>query len=159
MSQDQWHCVGYGIETSPAEISPERMLAFFNGHREAYYRKNPESMKSRIFNVGKVMDEYNKKGKIDNDFADRVRDCTTNYGYGEIIAAIMSEETGIRFASTGTSVDGAEAVIFDPRYIWDYSEKEKTMTEEDIENIFEKYGMELYGCIPKVDYIDLVYRG
>ena len=159
MSQDQWHCVGYGIETSPAEISPERMLAFFDNHYAAYRRKNPASQARYGYDVVDVFEEYKEKKEIDDDFADRVRDCTTNYGYGEIIAAIMSEETGIRFASTGTSVDGAEAVIFDPRYIWDYSEKEKTMTEEDIENIFEKYGMELYGCIPKVDYIDLVYRG
>ena len=159
MSQDQWHCVGYGIETSPAEISPERMLAFFDNHYAAYRRKNPASLARYGYNVVDVFEEYKGKKEIDDDFANNVRECTCNYSYGEIIASIMEEETGVRFISTGTAYDEREAVVFAPDYVWAYSEKEKSLTKDDIETIFETYGMELYGRLPDVDYIDLTFRG
>lgn len=78
------------------------------------------------------------------------------YGLNGIIADIISEETNIRVEYRNGQDDGKEYIIFPETMPWWLNDIEKTLTEESLNEIFERYFKELkipckYGDI-KLEY-------
>ena len=156
MSWDMWHTYGYGIETNPAVIPKEKLIAFIKNHKQTIEDKDPRL--SFVLNV--TIAECESTDNISNEeFAEEIQACTDSGCYAEIIALVMSEETGIEFCSTGISDEGEEAVIFPRAYIWEYSDKEKQLNKDDIDNLFAEYTKELFKEETKPDFIDYVFSG
>ena len=79
---------------------------------------------------------------------------------GEMIAHVMTAETGIQFdlcqpdAECGTPA----AIIFQETYPWLLSEREKNLTQNEVESICERYRKEL-GIPDASDFLELEYFG
>lgn len=82
---------------------------------------------------------------------------TPNQGLYGVIADVMSKETGIRWEYYVADEDSDDAIILPRCFPWLYNEAEKTMTEEKLKEICNKYIAELGGqLIP--EYINLEYQ-
>ena len=142
MSWSMWHEEGLGFDTT--NVSIDKLKGFFKKHEEALH-------KIKLYND--LMEEI----KRDDIMIDKVREFTDNFTIGEIIAWVMTVETGIQFCSPGLSDDSEEAVLFTRCFPWEYNDREKTLTEDTVKEIMKPYSNEL--GIENIDFIDLTFSG
>lgn len=156
MSWDIWHVYGYGTPTDPTVIEENKMLDFIKKHKTSLEQTRPD-IANRLNQLFEDIAEEN--GEPDFDIGKAILETTYTNCYAEIIASIMTHETGITFDCTGLTDEGEEAVIFCPSYPWDNNAKEKDITINDLNTLFFKYMKELTDEPIKVDFIDYVFSG
>lgn len=61
-----------------------------------------------------------------------------NFGFATFLKNILNEITGINFTDC-EDFDGNGYLIYEPRYPWDLSEREKDISKEKIKEIYIKY--------------------
>ena len=143
---------GYGFEIHADE---KTIMEFVRKHSSTIVkRKN-----NRELELMEECHNGNYEG-IKEDYCDIECDLTGHGGLYAIISNIMTSETGIRFQYECGDCDcnSDESIMFCPVYPWQCNEKEKCLTEEQLEKIVNKYVEEL-GIITTVGYLEVEYFG
>lgn len=135
-----------------------------------------ESLRNFILNHGDIIKElvngtavldYAKNNSNDTfnpkeDFYDWENESTGDCGFYGIIADVMGRETGITFDfRTAYFVEDdceekKDFIIFEAGYPWMLNDIEKTLTLDNLTEIFQKYIGELGGNL-HVKFVELVY--
>ena len=153
MHWTMWHIYGPGFDVADAE--PDRIRNFLREHEPAL-AKEAEKIEDE---EGRTLHELLHDAAIsDSEFVDTLIDLEYKCGnVAPYIGCVMSEETGIRFDTPGTTEDGEDCVMFCPAMPWEYNEKEKPLTQDELFGLIQKYADEL-GVKFNPD-LDLVYDG
>ena len=152
MSWDMWHVYGYGFASDESKLSEDKLVEFAKNHLDSLRN-------AKYSNLEALRDYLNDLDAGADCSEETIREITDTNTAAEIISTAMSQETGIRFETTGLTDYGEEAVIFGPGYPWNFTEKEQGLTEEDLDNIVKKYTKELFGKPQKSEYIDYEFSG
>lgn len=153
MSMQEYHVKGVGFYTQ--DISGANLSKFlFRTHKDALNKIENYSL---AVNLRDLSSELASSPELDEEkILDYVRDCTDTITYAETICQVLSAELGIYLSHAGIDECDQEAVFFEPLYPWEYSQKERGLTRESLEELLEPYAKEL-GCI--VEDIELVFYG
>jgi len=127
MSFHTWSYTGIGFDV--AEANNDAIFNFLKNHEQSI----AEYLRDDIMAV--VNDEEPDFGELLE-----VNDTCT---ISSIIADIMSAETGIGFDYIGIGDDDEDAVMFLPCFPWEYSDKERALTREEIVKTMTSYAQEL----------------
>lgn len=131
MSWELWTVTGYGIDLS--ETGLDKTIMFIKKHMESTGHYKASIQRAFLDTQGKYADKV----------YDSLCECTDQVAAGDIIAEIIYNETGIPVYSTGVNEDCKEAILYPEKYPWEMTEKEKTLTEEAVHQMFERYAQEL----------------
>lgn len=144
MSWTMWHIYGTGFDLEKAEISAYKK--FINNHLASLQAATrPEYTNNLLQSLAN--DDITKDG---------IRETSNNWSIAEPVAIIMSYETNINFDSPGMTDDGEDCILFTAREPWDYSDTEKALTPETLNDTINKYASE-FGL--KAEDFDLIYSG
>ena len=149
MSFNTWNCEGFGFYTE--EIKPEALYSFLKNHpcESEYIKEFIKELDERMKEEGIEASDLD----IDDDFREGA-----DYCLASLIGPIIKEETGLKLGEYGLDDSDCEALLFIPRYPWEFSEGDlKITSEKDIAKLLDPYAEELgvSGC----QYIALTYSG
>jgi len=149
MSYSTWTTDGYGFCVDDIETTAEKLLAL-------------AAMKP---NVLKDIREYldcmfeEDGGYIDEDLLmDVFDDLEGDYcerGIAYVLYNVI-DEIDIVFAD---DYNGVPYILYDPKYPWSMNEREKNLTREDVDNIFNKYISILTDKPVRIDYYSVENGG
>ena len=147
----QTNCVyGYGFIVY---ASDEELRNFITKHEETV-GKLELGREILSYLENSTPDSFNPK----EDFFDYQQLNSSSQGFYGIIADVMSKETGITFEYLAGQEDDDDAIAFCQTYPWNFNEKEKILTEDDLEKICKEYIADLGGQL-KPDHIRMEYFG
>ena len=153
MSMRSSFVYGYGFHY---DCDVEKFIDFVKAHKESWCQSGLEV---------KLLEDLMECRDCKYDDLCDLWDCEELYesGYefaGEILAAIMEKETGIRFIHCGPCAEcnTDPAIVFDSSYPWFFNEREKNLAEDELYDICIQYMKEL-GLTDDPDYLDLEYFG
>ena len=147
MSIETYVVSGYGFYTQ--DITPNNLYKFLVKH----------PCKNQVIqDITNILQENNNEDGIsdsDWDILDRVKDQTDSYSIAEVVGLVIREETEIDFSFNSLDDYDYEALLLEPLYPWQFTDKELTLTQEKVEKLLNPYAEELgvNGC----QYIDLTY--
>lgn len=126
MSYQTWHTYGYGIRVDDVKTTPIRLL-------------NLASIKPELFekveNYLKMLGEYKVEELSLEDFDEFDDVICGKSGIGAILFYAIDEFQ----ADYVEDFEGNAYVLFPEKYPWIMSDREKSLTKDDVKNIFEKY--------------------
>lgn len=128
MSYEVWSTNGFGFCVDDIETTLERVLklAAFN--------------KDTLRDLKNYLDSFYKEGYDVEDWD--VEDISEFYGnHGDcglstILLEVISQELHVVFAD---DFNGVDYILYCPSYPWTLQEKEKSLTKENVKEIFNKY--------------------
>lgn len=147
MSYTTWHNYGYGIRTDAIETTPERieqMLAL----APKYAAKIHASFADCEIAVPTVDDYIETAGEFDCGYCGMASLMKGVIEEAECIKLIACDDCGCR-----------NFLIYPPRYPWRITEKDMTLTEEGLRQIFAKYVNILTEQVLDVDYQEVEKGG
>lgn len=150
MSMEISFAYGYGFY---CDCSEEKLIDFIKKHKETFCKSDAEK---------ELFEEMFNCTNLEAFFGDYECESTGVCGIGAVIANIMSRETGIRFdyCESDDACNTRASVMFGSGYPWQLTEAEKSLTEEKLNSICEKYASELGIDISEnVGYLALEYCG
>ena len=147
MSHQTWITYGYGVCTDDIKTTPEKLLKLAT--------MQPDTLK----NVREYLSEVHPNGYKDEDLTLEDFDDLEGDYCERAVTYILNNvirEIPVVYAD---DYDGGEYLLYCAKYPWYMSEKEKNLTEEDINAIFRKYIQILTDEPVKVDYYDVENGG
>ncbi len=157
MSMRTSFAYGYGFY---CDCSEEKLIDFIKKHKETFCKSDAEKeLFEGMFDCTK--NKYNLED-LEDFFEGYECESTGVCGIGAAIANIMSRETGVRFdyCASDDVCDTRASVMFGSGYPWQLTEVEKSLTEEKLDDICEKYASELgIDTSENVGYLALEYCG
>lgn len=142
MSYHNWSTDGYGVDITDLKPDKGRLLDFI---------ASAPGLKDDIEGeAGMTLDEMRKNDAIDcEDIYDYGSDsnarCTD---LGDLIAYAAAEIDDILLTAVENENGDRRYVLFENRLPWDYSARERSMSESDIDGIFMRY-MDILADDPK----------
>lgn len=127
MSMNSWMYSGYGVKVSDLNISCQNLL---------------DVVKNTA--LGKNIADYSgifygtSEEELCELFTDFANDELAGNGIADIIAEAISEANGISIVSD-TDENGNTFVLFCQAMPWEFSEKEKNLTYEQLKKLFEEF--------------------
>lgn len=138
MSYQTWHIYGYGIKTSDiTDLTVEKLKTFI--HLAPNYETAFNEWLKNFGITEPTLEDY-----FDYD----ENDC---YGLASVINEVIFECEGIDFTACD-DFDGIQYLLYEPVYPWQMNETDKTLTRDDITNIFKKYLAYLTDKEIEIDY-------
>ncbi len=143
---------GYGFN---CDCDDDKLIDFIKAHKETFCKTEREK---------KLYEEMLIHTENEYDLEDFFEDYSCEYcgmeGNGAVISNIMSRETGIRFmyCQPDEDCDTLASVVFEGGYSWQLNEAEKSLIEEKLAAICNRYMNEL-GITGTPDYLELEYFG
>lgn len=127
MSYHTWTTNGYGICVDDIETTAKKLLELA--------AMKPEVLKDVREYLSEYLDkEYDDEDLTIDDFDDLEGDyCERGVAY---LLFRVIDEIDITYAD---DYDGVQYILYCPSYPWCMSEKEKNLTKEDVDSIFNKY--------------------
>ena len=133
------------------------IVNFIRNHKNSLYNvyqlKTAEEILSAVEEIDLNFDDNEVMNALDEIF---------DFHTSETIANIINHEQeiiGVCGNNSCGDTDVEENILYEPGYPWQMTEKEKTLSREDIEEILMSYAKEL-GVNPKtVDELELEYCG
>ncbi len=145
MSFSTWHNYGYGICTSDLEIdSVERIEELLSLAPE--YRKEIHDWFEDCDNSEPTVDDYLD---FDQDY---------NNGIAEILRVVIKEATGIEFSACD-GFDCMRYLIYMPSYPWHMTDRDRTITEEELDEVLKKYVSIVTDSEIEIDYQEIENGG
>lgn len=125
MSYHTWHNYGIGINVDKIETTVCKIKSLISLAPE-YTQK-----------FSKYVDDW--KNISVEEITDIASDMDCGYyGLAPILQNVISEKENIIMLSCN-DFDGNNFLIFEPVYPWEITDNEKTLTEESLKALFEKY--------------------
>lgn len=148
---------GYGVDYSDLDnINTEKVLNFIKNHNSNLY----ENMMEAVIGCN---DNYTEEDCVEWLMENMDRELIEEFEEWEyvrcaIIADIMRRETDISFEFLvgNDPIAYNQAILLPTLMPYQYSEKERVLTEEEMEEIFKKYFGEL-GIDVSPDIVDIFY--
>jgi len=125
MSYSTWHNYGYGICTSDLRVDSVERIEELLSHAPEY-RKEIHDWFEDCDNTKPTLDDYLD---FDQDY---------NNGIAAILQAVIKEATGIEFAACD-NFDCMRYLIYMPSYPWNMTERDRTVTQEELDEVLKKY--------------------
>lgn len=125
MSYYSWHNYGYGIQVDDIKINSVENLKKLIALAPKYEKQ-----------INEWFADCNITNPTIDDYFDFDQDY--NLGLATLLGKVIWEAEEIGFVYCD-DYDGNTFLIFAPRYPWNITEKEKNLTEKDVENIIRKY--------------------
>lgn len=151
MSMNSSFCYGYGF---PCDYTDRALFDFIANHKTSFIQSDEEK---ELYDQMIYMDDFSDIEEIFEDYS-----CKNNgvAGTGAVVANIMSRETGIHFAycQEDDECETKASILLMEGLPWDFSEAEKKLTLESLEELCLKYRKELRIPEPS-DYLALEYFG
>lgn len=147
---------GYGFNINEEEVSYKTVRNFVLNHRNSFGKSDEEMQILDGFD--NISDEEEMEDFM-LDIGDSYKDeSSEDCGLGAMVAAIMSQETGIKFQFWGPEEDFSTipAIIWRSTYPWMMNDKEKLLTEAELHDICRKY-MEELGLKDDPEELELTY--
>lgn len=144
-------CVyGYGFTVY---ASDEQLRSFILKHKDAV---------AKLY-LGREILEYLDNSTPDafnpkEEFYDYAPRYGTGCGFYGLIADVMNQETEIGWSFFEGQEDDDDSIMLSQTNPWHYTEKEKSLTEEEAEKICKEYIEDLGGQL-KPDYVKMEYFG
>lgn len=145
MSYSTWHNYGYGICTSEIKIDSVERIEDLLSHAPKYQKEIHSWFKDCEITEPTV-DDYIE---FDQDYY---------MGLATILKEVISEAEDIELVACN-DFDGIDFLIFEPLYPWQMTEKDLGMTEEKIEQIFDKYASILMDEPITIEYQEVANGG
>lgn len=141
-SWSSWTVDGYGIDMSDHAPETKKEFEFIGKHMKALEKALDEDTLEglKYYIANGVSSEYDGQSFI--DFVDEYED--EDYGrngFPAILAEVIREETQIEVECV--QFEGVSVVMLCRCMPWEYTEKEKALTKDDLNNIFLPYLQEL----------------
>ena len=140
---------GYGFSIYATD---EELKNFILKHKETISHLTDGSR--LLAYVEECSDEFNLK----EDFYDYAPEHSSSEGIYGVIADVITRESGIQFEYHIAQEDQDDAILFPETYPWLLNEKEKSVTEKDLEEICYKYISDLGGELTP-EYLRLEFWG
>lgn len=125
MSFSTWHNYGYGVCTSDLKVNSveriEKLLEFAPEYRDDIHGWFEESGINKP-----TVDDYLD---FDQDY---------NNGIAAILKEVIRESEGIEFEACD-NFDCMRYLIYMPSYPWHMTERDRTVTQEELDAILKKY--------------------
>ena len=153
--------IGFDIFTGSNYMD---VVSFFENHKESYKEMVSEAVFQEVFSSLHRLkkDAVDEDGELDDEGLMDGLDDMFDFNVGSAIALIINYENGTSgfegFPACGET-DVEEAILYVPSYPWQLTEKEKTVTSEDIYSICEKYCKELNIPVDTIGDKELEYFG
>lgn len=125
MSYTTWHNYGYGICTSDLEIKSVKRIEELLIHAPEY-RKEIQDWFDECDNREPTVDDY---FDFDQDYQN---------GIATILKEVIKEATGIEFEACD-DFDCMRYLIYMPSYPWSMTERDRTVTKEELDEVLKKY--------------------
>lgn len=141
MSYRTWTTYGFGFCVDDIDTTPEKLLKLA--------AMNPNVLKDVREYLDDIFDEeeYKDEELTIEDF-DELEGDYCERGVAYILYQVI-DEIDIIFAD---DYNGTPYILYCPSYPWHMGEKEKSLTQEDVEKIFEKYIKILTDQSINIDY-------
>ena len=131
--QHYWTIDGYGLAVDPVSYTPNGVIALAamvpdikayldEGIKECQKGK-PHAVTEEEIN--EFMDDYETKSGI--------------HGLAAVLADVMNELEPVVKVTPCENYDNEQFVLYEPNFPWHMSEKEKTLSCEELDSIFKKY--------------------
>ena len=124
MSYQTWITRGYGIRADAIETTPERIENLLS--LAPNYQKEIHGWFEDCEITHPTVDDYLE---FDQDF---------RLGLATILKKVIKEAEDIDLTACD-DYDGATFLVYEPNYPWQMTEKDMTLTEEGLRQIFAKY--------------------
>lgn len=147
MSYSTWHNYGYGIYTSDLIIDSVERIEELMSHAPEY-RKEIHEWFEDCDNTAPTVDDYLD---FDQDY---------NNGIAAILQEVIKEATGIEF----TACDNFDCMryliyIYMPSYSWYMTERDRTVTQEELDEVLKKYVSIVTDSKIEIDYQEVENGG
>lgn len=136
----------YGFGFATDSIDEKKIIEFCKNHKDTLNNLDEELIEEIEDNDD--FSFYDYEVDADNGYS--------NNSAANIIANIMSSETGIDF-SVEEDTDFIAYILFEAKEPWAYNEKEKALTSQKLLEIYQRYAEELgfnysieYLCVEKI---------
>ena len=166
MSQTTSVVYGRGFEIADATFG--NILQFIANHKSTLYNLNVDD--SIIDKAVKLLedvdfDDIEDVEDLDEELYDALQALSDNditwFRLGDIVAFIIATETDISFEFSVSQDDcmGEASILLPDLKPWFYSEKEKSLTEEQFDEILKPYISELELDPNSIDNLEIEYYG
>lgn len=125
MSYRTWHSYGYGICVDEIKVDSVEKLEALLSYAPKYQQQLHRWLKECKITAPSV-DDYME---FDQDYY---------LGLATLLKEVIEEADGIELCACD-DFEGASFLIYGPAYPWQMTEKDLGMTEEKIEQLFQKY--------------------
>lgn len=139
MSFETWHTYGYGVKLSKLKsISIDKVLELI--------KTAPK--------LSKKFEDWRVQCKIETPTLEDIEEFDDNYGLGlaTILRDVISEAEGINLTACDEYWGAATYLLYEQTYPWYMTNKEKTLTEVDIQSLFVKYLSKITDETITIDY-------
>lgn len=154
MSMSSSHIYGYGFEF---EYKGAKFTEFLKKHKDSFCISDKEK---ELYSKFEAYAKDKNWKEIEFLLADYSGEANGIQNVGFVVANIMYRETGIRFVYClpDGDCDTPEAILFEEAYPWSFTERERLLTEEELQEICLRYMDEL-GISDEPDYLSQEYYG
>lgn len=156
MSMKSWSVRGYGVteeDVNGASVSSK--INFIKRHLPKIYE---DMMKEGEENPNIAMDDTSDYLDFCDSWIDEYENECGDTGFGVIFAeAICEAEEGFNVSYHNSEYDET-VIMYEERLPWEMSERVKSMTAEDMKNVFQKYLDELK-VKAEIGYQEVEYYG
>ena len=147
MSYSTWSVYGYGICVDDIETTAEKLLNLASTNNDVL--KDVREYLDEIYPNG-----YNDKDLTIDDFNELEGDyCEKGIAY--VLNQII-DDIPVEFAY---DYYGVQYILYTPTYPWSMTDADKTLTKEDVENMFKKYVKILTDEDINIDYYSVENGG
>ncbi len=138
MSYQTWHTYGYGFSTD--DLMPDTVEKM-----EALLEKAPE--------YSKQIHEWFDDCEITEPTVDDYLEFDEDYhlGLATTLKEVITEATGIDLVSCD-DFDGVKYLLYVPLYPWQMSEKDKLLTQEELDAVFTEFVAIVTDTKPDIDF-------
>ena len=155
MGMNSYNVYGYGFNCIYDEellINKDKLILFIKEHSHTFCQSEEEKA---LYN-----DMLKGNHDLENLFQNYDCDNSGIEGIGAVISNIMTRETGVNFGyyPENLTCDTPASIVFLQLFPWQFNEREKDLTEEELYNICKKYIGEL-GLEDNPDWLSLEYYG
>ena len=148
MSYSTWIVHGYGICIDDIETTAEKLLKLAGMNKNVL--KDVREYLDAIYPNG-----YNDEDLTLDDFKELEGDYCEN-GIAYVLYQVIDNDFPIEFAY---DYYGVQYILYTPTYPWFMTDADKTLTEEDVENMFKKYVKILTDEDINIDYYSVENGG
>ena len=148
MSYTTWSVHGYGICVDDIKTTAEKLLKLASMDKDVL--KDVREYLDAIYPNG-----YNDEDLTIDDFNELEGDyCEKGIAY--VLYQVIDNDISIEFAY---DYYGVQYILYTPTYPWFMTDTDKTLTEEDVENMFKKYVKILTDEDINIDYYSVENGG
>lgn len=153
MSMSYGAVYGYGLNAKQLESINQETLALFIKKHSSKFNKVWEDCEDKPLKEASLEEIIDFFYDYESDTG-----AYSQMAMFELIAEVMTEETGIRFAFVSFEED--MALLFTEAMPWQLNEKEKTLNSiEDLQKVFQPYLCDLGLPEEKIDAVELEWWG